>query len=103
MSQTSTIGVVGGRGSTGSVVVSELLKLSNNEILIGGRDLGLAMTAAERFGARVSPAHLDVLDTRSLDGFCEQCSIIVNCAGPVMQLQDRVAQAAFRNNCHYVD
>jgi hypothetical protein len=31
------------------------------------------------------------------------CSLIVNCAGPVSLLQDRVAQAALRARCHYVD
>jgi saccharopine dehydrogenase-like NADP-dependent oxidoreductase len=48
-------------------------------------------------------ARLDVRDVRSLDEFCSRCSIIVNCGGPVMLLQDRVAQAAFRGHCHYVD
>jgi saccharopine dehydrogenase-like NADP-dependent oxidoreductase len=38
-----------------------------------------------------------------LDEFCRRCSIIVNCAGPVLLLQDRVAQAALRGRCHYVD
>jgi hypothetical protein len=51
----------------------------------------------------VSAARLDVLDVGSLDEFCSRCSIIVNCGGPVMLLQDRVAQAAFRGHCHYVD
>ena len=46
---------------------------------------------------------LDVLDDRSLDDFCSRCSIVVNCAGPVKALQDRVAQAAFRARCHYID
>ena len=48
-------------------------------------------------------ADLDVLDVRSLDKFCSRCSVVVNCGGPVMLLQDRVAQAAFRGRCHYVD
>jgi hypothetical protein len=38
-----------------------------------------------------------------LDDFCGRCSIIINCAGPVIRLQDRVAQAAFRMRCHYID
>jgi hypothetical protein len=52
---------------------------------------------------RASAVHLDILDVHSLDDFCGRCSIIVNCAGPVMVLQDRVAQAAFRRGCHYID
>lgn len=58
---------------------------------------------AAEFDRRASAAHLDVLDAHSLDDFCSRCSIIVNCAGPVMVLQDRVAQAAFRRRCHYID
>jgi saccharopine dehydrogenase (NAD+, L-lysine-forming) len=103
MGQTSTFGIVGGSGATGRAVVSELVKSSDGEILIGGRDLARATASAAKLGGRISAAHLDVLDAGSLDEFCGRCSIIVNCAGPVMVLQDRVAQAAFRSRCHYVD
>ena len=58
---------------------------------------------AAEFDTRTSAAYLDIRDAHSLDDFCSRCSIIVNCAGPVVQLQDRVAQAVFRRRCHYVD
>ena len=103
MSRTVTFGIIGGYGATGRVVVSELWKSCKGEILIGGRDLAKGTALAQEPGSRVSAAHLDVLDGRSLDDFCSQYSIIVNCAGPVMVLQDRVAQAAFRRRCHYID
>ena len=103
MSRTFTFGIIGGYGATGSAVVCELLKSYDGGILIGGRDLSKATTSAAKFGSSVSAAYLDVLDAQSLDEFCSRCSIIVNCAGPVMVLQDRVAQAAFRNRCHYID
>ncbi|HYN14963.1 MAG TPA: saccharopine dehydrogenase NADP-binding domain-containing protein [Terriglobales bacterium] len=103
MSRTFTFGIVGGYGATGKVVVSELCKFADGELLIGGRDSAKAKALAAEFGSGVSAARLDVLDERSLKEFCSQCSIIVNCAGPVMELQDRVAQAAFRQRCHYVD
>lgn len=96
-------GIVGGYGATGSAVVTALLKSCDGEILIGGRDLSKGTAAAAKLGNRVSAVHVDVLDARSLDDFCSRCSIIVNCAGPVMLLQDRVAQAAFRRRSHYVD
>jgi len=83
--------------------VSELWKSCEGEIQIGGRDLAKGKAFAAEFDSRVSAAHLDVLDARSLDDFCGRCSILVNCGGPVMVLQDRVAQAAFRGRCHYVD
>jgi saccharopine dehydrogenase (NAD+, L-lysine forming) len=103
MSQGATFGIVGGYGATGRVVVSELLKSCDGELLIGGRDPSKLKSLAAEFGSRVSAARLDVMDVRSLDEFCSRCSIIVNCAGPVKALQDRVAQAAFRQHCHYID
>jgi len=103
MAEKATFGVVGGYGATGRVVVSELWKSSARRILIGGRDPNKARALAAEFDGRVSTALVDVLDQNSLDDFCSRCSIIVNLAGPVMVLEDRVAQAAFRRQCHYVD
>jgi hypothetical protein len=103
MSQSSRLGIVGGYGATGRVVVSELWKTCPGEIRIGGRDLARGQALAATFDGRVSAARLDVLDGPSLDRFCGECSVIVHCGGPVMQLQDRVAQAALRSRCHYVD
>lgn len=103
MSRAVTFGIVGGYGATGRIVASELWKSCDGEILVGGRDLAKGKVLAAEFDSRASAAHLDILDAHSLDDFCSRCSIIVNCAGPVMVLQDRVAQAAFRRRCHYID
>src|SRR5271157_695276 len=103
MSRTVTFGIVGGYGATGRIVASELRKSCEAEILVGGRDPAKGKALAAEFDNRVSAAHLDILDADSLDAFCRRCSIVVNCAGPVMVLQDRVAQSAFRARCHYVD
>jgi saccharopine dehydrogenase (NAD+, L-lysine-forming) len=103
MSRTATFGIVGGYGATGRIVTSELWKSCNGEVLVGGRDLAKGKALAAEFDNRASAAYLDILDARSLDDFCSRCSIIVNCAGPVLVLQDRVAQAAFRKRCHYID
>jgi hypothetical protein len=103
MRQPVRFGIVGGYGATGRVVVSELWKSSDGEIRIGGRDLEKGKALAAEFDGRVAASHLDVLEVGSLNRFCNECSIIVNCAGPVMLLQDRVAQAAFQARCHYLD
>ena len=103
MTQAATFGVVGGYGGTGRVVVSQLHKSCNGGILIGGRDLAKGNALAAELGSQVSAWRVDVLDSRSLDDFCSRCSIVVNCAGPVTVLQDRVSQAAFRTCRHYVD
>jgi saccharopine dehydrogenase-like NADP-dependent oxidoreductase len=103
MSEAVRFGVVGGYGSTGSVVVSELWQSSSHEIVIGARHLAKAKAFASQFDGRVTASHLDVFDSSTLDRFCSAASVIVNCGGPVMLLQDRVAQAALRARCHYVD
>jgi saccharopine dehydrogenase (NAD+, L-lysine-forming) len=103
MNQLGTIGIVGGYGATGRIVASELRKSCDAEILIGGRHLASGQAFAAEFDKGISAANLDVFGTDSLDDFCSRCSVIVNCAGPVTVLQDRVAQAAFRKRVHYVD
>lgn len=103
MNRRAEFGVVGGYGATGRAVVSELLRSGEFEVVIGGRDPGRLEAFAAESGSRISPIALDVRDARSLDAFCSQCSVVVNCAGPVVLLQDRVAQAALRAHCHYVD
>ncbi len=103
MGHRSTFGIVGGYGATGSVVAAELCRTRDSDLLIGGRDLTRAQALAAELGKRASATRLDVLDAGSLDDFCGRCSIIVNCAGPVILLRDRVAQAAFRHRCHYID
>jgi short subunit dehydrogenase-like uncharacterized protein len=100
LGQRATFGIVGGYGATGKFVVSELLRSGTGELLIGGRDPAKLESVAAEFGSKVSAMRLDVLDARSLDEFCSRCSIVVNCGGPVMLLQDRVAQAALRTHCH---
>lgn len=103
MNRPATIGIAGGYGATGKEVASQLSKSGEGEILIGGRDLAKGKALAAELGGRVSAAPLDVLDAQSLDAFCRRCSIVVNCAGPVKVLEDRVAQGAFRAQCHYID
>ncbi|MBZ5552199.1 MAG: saccharopine dehydrogenase NADP-binding domain-containing protein [Acidobacteriia bacterium] len=103
MTRSVTFGIVGGYGATGRVVVSELWKSSEGGILMGGRDPDKGKGLAAGFDGRVSAVQIDTLDPYSLDDFCGRCSIIVNCAGPVRVLEDRVAQAAFRRHCHYID
>lgn len=103
MNQSPLFGIVGAYGATGKAVVSELLMSGDGEFLVGGRDPARLRALAAEFGGRVSASAVDVLDVRSLDDFCGRCSVVVNCGGPVILLKDRVAQAALRTRCHYVD
>lgn len=84
-------------------MVYELCKAGQGHILIGGRDLAKAKGLAAEFAGIASAASTDVSDAHSLDTFCSQCSVVINCAAPTIVVQDAVAQAALRNGCHYVD
>ena len=102
MNRPFTFGVTGG-GNTAKAVARELRRSTDKSILIGGRNLANAEAIAANLGAAVSAVRVDVRDAPSLEEFCGRCSIVVNCAGPVCELQDLVGQAALRTRSHYVD
>ena len=102
MQRSAIFGVIGGSGCTGKAVAEELRRSpTDRAILIGGRDLAKLHAVAAELGAAVSAIKLDVRDPRSLEEFCGRCSVVVNCGGPVSELQDMVAQAALRTQSHY--
>jgi len=103
MTPFATFGVLGGSGNTGKAVAQELRRSTENAILIGGRNVARLKTVAADLGSAVSAVRVDVRDLRSLEEFCGSCSVVVNCGGPVSELRDTVAQAAFRARSHYVD
>jgi saccharopine dehydrogenase-like NADP-dependent oxidoreductase len=103
MHRSATFGVIGGSGSTGKAVAKELRRSTARAILIGGRNLANSEAVAADLGDPVSVVRVDVRDPRSLEEFCGRCSVVVNCGGPVSELQDMVAQAALRTRSHYVD
>ena len=102
MSGRADFGVIGGYGATGAVVVSELAGRGGEGVLIGGRDAKRAAELAARVPGTIA-VPVNVLDANQLDAFCARCRVVVNCAGPIVEIGDRVAQAAFRWSCHYVD
>lgn len=103
MNSSASFGVIGGSGSTGKAVAKELRRSTDKAILIGGRNLSKLEAVAAELGTGVSGIRVDVRDPKSLEDFCGRCSVVVNCAGPVSELQDMVAQAALRTRSHYVD
>ena len=103
MNRASVFGIIGGYGAAGRAVASELVRSSDGQILVGGRDRARADQLAASLGRTASAAMVDLLDDRLLDEFCSACSVVINCAAPVQTLRDRVAQAAVRCRCHYAD
>ena len=97
------IGIVGGYGRVGLEHAQYLIKTTDYEVLIGGRSSRKADKVATDLGARVSTQVVDIDDSSTLDAFCRECGLIINCAGPSWHVLDRVAIAALRQSIHYVD
>lgn len=99
----AVFGIVGGSGNMGAAIAEQLRHFGQMPILLGGRDLLKAQAASNKVGGATSALRVDVCDSQSLDDFCARCAVVVNAAGPVCELRDRVAQAALRAGTHYVD
>jgi len=103
MNRSATFGILGGSGCTGKAVAKELRWATKSAILVGGRNVASLEPVVADLGSAVSALRVDVRDPRSLQEFCGRCSVVVNCCGPVSQLQATVAKAALRTRSHYVD
>ena len=97
------IGIVGGYGSVGLETAKSLLATTSYDVVVGGRNKEKNDAIVEKMGSKVSSRVVDVYDQHSLDNFCHDCDIVINCAGPSRRVVDRVALAAIRQKAHYVD
>ncbi|MEH1015782.1 saccharopine dehydrogenase NADP-binding domain-containing protein [Micromonospora sp. CPCC 206060] len=106
MSDTTTIGILGGYGAVGSAVARRLHRSGAGPLLIAGRDRTQAEKLVHALGTgdvAAEPVTVDLDDPTALDRFAARCRLLVNCAGPSYQVLDTVARAALRNGTDYVD
>lgn len=102
MSQ-ATIGILGAYGATGAVVASILARAHGSSLLLGGRDAERLAALRSSLPGQARTITVDVFDEQALAEFCSACQVVVHCAGPTAAIGGRVAQAALRSGCHYVD
>lgn len=98
-----TVGIIGGYGRIGAFAVKELFETTNSHIIVAGRDLEKAKNISESLGTRVSIRYVDIFQSDTLDAICQDCGIIISCAGPSTVILDRIANACLRHDCHYID
>ncbi|MBI9090215.1 MAG: saccharopine dehydrogenase NADP-binding domain-containing protein [Desulfobacterium sp.] len=103
MNKKKYIGIIGGYGLGGRETAKALLDLSNDGILLGGRNLQKAEAVAYGLGPRVLADQVDIGNGRSLERFCRRCRLVINCAGPSRRILDTVALAALNTGIHYLD
>jgi len=96
-------GIIGATGATGQQVAIALLNVGAEGILLGGRNISLLTGLRDKSSGTVRASVVNIENPQSLDAFCAEAQTIVNCAGPVSVLGARVAEAALRNKCHYID
>lgn len=99
----STVGVIGAYGATGEPLVRELAERTDARLLLGGRREARAQDLAGRLGGSHRATRVDVFDRRSLDSFCADVDVVVNCAGPSQFVGDRVARAAVNAGRQVID
>ncbi len=98
------VGIVGAGGAVGQAVVRLLEKTPSLRLRIGTRNSNSENQAC-RIGQSAGAEFLrfDIEDSARLSDFCSGCRVIVNCAGPSLQILDRVATAALAQGADYVD
>lgn len=101
--------LVGATGYTGQLVAAELVRLKC-PIRLGARSLE-RLTALKQglqslyhqVDQLMELTVIDVGDPSSIERALAGCSVVVNCAGPFLQLGEPVLAAAVRSGVHYLD
>lgn len=97
------IGIIGGYGDVGLEAARAFLKFGKSNLKIGGRN---PQSVSREIKSEFSDAKwvaVDIHHTGSLAAFCQDCKLIINCAGPSSKLSIRVAQLCLEKGCHCVD
>jgi len=100
--RTNIVGILGGSGVVGRSLVRLAQTRRDIALRLGARTLE-PLSEASAGATAVEIRQVDVMDPNGLRSFCEGCGVVVNCAGPSYQVQDRVAQAALSVGSSYID
>lgn len=95
------IGVLGATGFTGRLVMRALCERGVRALAAGRSPEKLQALARELGGVPTLIA--DVQQQQTLAELARRCRVIVNCAGPFVDLGEPVVEAALDHGCHYLD
>ncbi len=95
---------LGGAGQFGKRVAQMLIASDIvSEIVIAGRNLEAARSAATELGSKASAIHVDILDEHQLASIVEGCDIVINTAGPEHKVVLPALRAAIKAGVNYCD
>lgn len=97
-----TILILGGYGSTGRLIADALLRETDCHLILAGRTLARAQTAAAELGSRVSALRADAAEPASLDAAMTGVDLVV-VASSTAPFAATIAEAALRANADYFD
>ena len=97
------IGIVAATGGVGTAASRQLRSWGTDRLRLGVRDPRRGAALASELGPGVEVAAVDVTDSAALRRFCDGCTVVLNCAGPAVDVGDRVASAAVEAETGYVD
>jgi saccharopine dehydrogenase-like NADP-dependent oxidoreductase len=104
-SVTQTVLVLGGYGFFGHRICAALARNQALRVLIAGRDITRATTAAHSLGLPPEQAVCLNAQAPDLAGYLRrlQVDILIHTAGPFQGQDYTVARAAIEAGCHYID
>ena len=95
---------LGGAGQFGKYVAQRLIASDIvSEIVIAGRNLEAARSAAAELGSKATAVQVDLLDEKRLASLAEGCDIMVNTAGPEHKVVLPALRAAIKAGVNYCD
>ena len=99
------IGIIGGSGNVGQWATRILSHYSTTDIKVGGRNKKKFEDLANLLSdnAHVEFKQVDFRDICSVKNFAENCTIILNCAGPTYNHASGLAEVILNMGIGYVD
>ena len=96
------IAVYGATGYTGALVARELRR-RGLDVVLSGRDPAKLARLADQLGGDVPTRAVELDDRDGLRHLLGDCAVVVDCAGPFVELGEPVVRAAVETGTHYLD
>ena len=95
--------ILGGSGRIGSSVAADLLRFTQAEIIIAGRNGVLGKKVCDRLGERGRFLPLDLSDHEGLTQAIAQADLVIHCAGPFHYRDTQVLETCIAHGVNYID
>ena len=95
--------IFGGYGVFGSLIAEDLIKYSQCQVVIAGRDRSKAEVSCKRLGERAMPLVCDLQDGAAVLQALQGAAVVIVAAGPFQGMPLTALEAAMRLGVDYMD